>query len=58
MMAGIGMKNCITIPCDLSGRILIPALETSISNALKQGQKPFYLCSLAGTTVMGGFDDF
>jgi glutamate/tyrosine decarboxylase-like PLP-dependent enzyme len=33
-------------------------LEAAIIKAIENGKTPFFVSATAGTTVMGGFDDF
>lgn len=53
---GIGIDNLIAIESDESGCMKPEALEQAIKNSLKQGHKPFFVSSTAGTTVLGAFD--
>lgn len=58
MVAGMGMKQMIQVPSDRwSGKMDHVALEDKIKEQIEKGKKPFFLNSVAGSTVMGGFDD-
>ena len=53
---GLGSSGVHTVPVDEHGAMSISALESAIESVLKVGQKPFYVCATAGTTVRGSYD--
>ncbi|KAK2726130.1 glutamate decarboxylase-like [Artemia franciscana] len=55
-VTGIGIDNCIEVPCDNAGHMLPEELERLVKEALKCGKKPFFVNATAGTTVFGAFD--
>jgi len=58
MTAGMGMQNMIQIPSDRwTGQMEINALEDAIQEQIEKGKHPFFLNTMAGSTVMGAFDD-
>ena len=58
MMCGMGMNQMRKVPCDrLTGQMDPKALEEMVIAEIEKGNKPFYLNSVAGSTVMGSFDD-
>jgi len=58
MVCGMGMNQMRGVPCDrLTGRMSIEALEEMIEAEIAKGNKPFYVNSMAGSTVMGSYDD-
>lgn len=58
LLLGIGIDNCIKIPCDKVGKMLVPELEKEIIKAKNEGGLPFFVVATAGTTVLGAFDPF
>lgn len=58
MLSGMGMDQMRQVPCDRhTGQMSPEALEEMIKDEIAKGNKPFYLNSVAGSTVMGSFDD-
>lgn len=58
MVSGMGMNQMIQVPCDrMSGAMDVEGLEKAIQAEIEKGNKPFFLNSVAGSTVMGSFDD-
>jgi glutamate/tyrosine decarboxylase-like PLP-dependent enzyme len=58
MVAGMGMKNMIQVPSDrMTGEMDCIALEKMVQEQVDKGKKPFFLNSVAGSTVMGSFDN-
>ena len=48
----------IKLPSDrMTGNLDVDALEKAIQTEVDNGNKPFFVNSLMGSTVMGGFDD-
>ena len=39
-----------------SGKIIVSNLIEQIEESIARGEKPFYVCATAGTTVGGAFD--
>ena len=59
MIAGFGMNNCIKVKTDRKGCMIISDLESKLQQAVDvNGKIPFFISATAGTTVMGGFDNF
>eukprot|EP00730_Choanoeca_flexa_P017345 TRINITY_DN8339_c0_g1_i1.p1 TRINITY_DN8339_c0_g1~~TRINITY_DN8339_c0_g1_i1.p1 ORF type:complete len:529 (+),score=132.43 TRINITY_DN8339_c0_g1_i1:108-1694(+) len=58
MMLGIGMNNVFKVEADMRGRINPSALQAAIAQARSDGFTPFLVSATAGSTIMGGFDDF
>ena len=58
MVSGMGMKQIREIPTHLkTGAMNTTSLDKAIQHEISIGNKPFFVNSLAGTTVMGGFDN-
>lgn len=58
MVCGMGMNQMRGVPCDrMTGRMNLDALEEMIQNEIAAGNKPFFVNSMAGSTVMGSYDD-
>mmetsp|Transcript_18073 Transcript_18073/g.30841 ORF Transcript_18073/g.30841 Transcript_18073/m.30841 type:complete len:469 (+) Transcript_18073:27-1433(+) len=58
MVAGMGINNLVNVPCDRMTGVMIPEkLEEALKAEIEKGNKPFFVNTLAGSTVMGGFDD-
>ena len=58
MVCGMGMNNMRDVPCERwTGAMSHEALEEMIVKDIEQGNKPFFVNSVASTTVMGSFDD-
>ncbi|XP_057315030.1 cysteine sulfinic acid decarboxylase-like [Hydractinia symbiolongicarpus] len=53
---GIGTKNLKKITTDKNGKMMVSDLIDQIEAAIARGEKPFYVCATAGTTVKGVFD--
>eukprot|EP00494_Astrolonche_serrata_P028778 UN29045 len=51
------MTNVVNVDTDQYGQIKEENLEAKIQGLIKENKKPFYICALAGTTVMGGYDN-
>jgi glutamate/tyrosine decarboxylase-like PLP-dependent enzyme len=59
MIAGFGMKSCIKVKTDRKGCMIISDLKSKLQQAVNvDGKVPFFISATAGTTVMGGFDNF
>lgn len=56
IVAGIGTCGVHKVAVDRLGRMLPDALETAVRTAVAQGQRPFFVCATASTTVAGAFD--
>ncbi|MEM9051895.1 MAG: pyridoxal-dependent decarboxylase [Bacteroidota bacterium] len=54
---GIGHRGVVKVPVDDHGRVTGAAVEKAVEEALKKGMMPFMICSTAGTTETGSFDD-
>eukprot|EP00980_Cylindrotheca_fusiformis_P016610 scaffold4973_cov135-Cylindrotheca_fusiformis.AAC.28 len=58
MVAGMGTDNMIQVPAIRETSQMDPgALELRIQQEIEKGNKPFFVNAVAGTTVMGAFDD-
>ena len=58
MVSGMGMENMIKLPSDRwTGNLDTDALERAIEAEKAKGNHPFFVNSIMGSTVMGGFDD-
>lgn len=55
---GIGIDNLIKVKSDSKGKIILSELELAIQESKQRGEIPFIVCGIAGTTVLGAFDDF
>jgi len=54
----MGMDQMITVPCHRdTGAMRTDALEELVEREIKKGSTPFYVNTMAGTTVMGSFDN-
>jgi len=53
---GLGMNNIISIPVDVSGKMIVSLLEKAIRESIQSGAVPLMVCATAGTTVLGAFD--
>ncbi|EDQ93000.1 uncharacterized protein MONBRDRAFT_19231 [Monosiga brevicollis MX1] len=58
MVLGLGMNAVVAVAADRSGHMLADDLVAKIAEARAKGQTPFAVSATAGTTIMGGFDDF
>lgn len=58
MVGGMGMDQMRTVPCERwTGKMKLDVLEEMIEDEIAKGNKPFYVNAMAGSTVMGSFDD-
>ena len=58
MVAGMGMNNFVQIEGDRwTGKMIPEALDKAIREQKALGKTPFFVNSVAGSTVMGSFDD-
>ena len=57
MVSGMGMHQMRQVPAEDSGRMDSVALEKMIKEEIEKGNKPFFVNSVAGTTVLGAYDD-
>jgi len=58
-MSGMGMNSMLYVPCERdTGKMRIDKLEEMVKREIEAGNKPFYVNSTAGTTVIGSYDDF
>uniref|UniRef100_U5ELT3 Putative glutamate decarboxylase n=1 Tax=Corethrella appendiculata TaxID=1370023 RepID=U5ELT3_9DIPT len=55
-VGGLGTDNCVMIPSDDHGKMIVSELERAIIQRKSIGQIPFFVCATAGTTVLGAFD--
>lgn len=53
---GFAKDAVITIPTDTDGRMLVPMLEASLRQAVRQGRLPVAVVATAGTTDLGAID--
>ncbi len=53
---GIGAKNVIKVKADKSGKLIPAELQKEIENALKRGEKPFFVAATCATTLLGAYD--
>jgi glutamate/tyrosine decarboxylase-like PLP-dependent enzyme len=58
MLAGIGMDACVPVAASMEGSMSASALDEEITRCRADGKTPFFVSCTAGTTVLGGFDDF
>jgi glutamate/tyrosine decarboxylase-like PLP-dependent enzyme len=55
---GLGSRNCIKIPTDPQGRMLVDDLDQALTAAKQAGNKqPFFVNATCGTTVFGAYDN-
>ncbi len=54
---GLGRDRLWQIPTNPRGEMQLDALEQAIQTASQQGQIPFFIAAVAGTTVTGAVDD-
>lgn len=54
-VCGLGTDNCIMVPSDEHGKMIVPELERLIVERKARGQIPFFVSATAGTTVLGKF---
>jgi len=57
-LTGLGSQNLISVESDGNGCMSATALEAAVVQAKKEGKKPFFVGSTAGTTVLGAYDPF
>jgi len=58
MIAGMGMKSLLKVPCYReSGQMIPEKFEEMVKREIDKGNKPFFLNTNAGTTVLGSYDD-
>ena len=58
MVAGMGMNQMIKVPAERwTGQMIPEKLEQAVQEQINQGNKPFFVNSTMGSTVMGAFDD-
>ncbi|KAF7283962.1 hypothetical protein GWI33_022785 [Rhynchophorus ferrugineus] len=55
-VCGLGTDNCVMVPSDECGRMIPRELERLVIERKNKGHIPFFVCSTAGTTVLGAFD--
>ncbi|RKY18380.1 MAG: glutamate decarboxylase [Planctomycetota bacterium] len=55
-VVGLGQDAVRKVAVDAQGRMQPDALEAAIQQALARGERPFFLCATASTTVAGAFD--
>jgi len=54
---GIGTDNLVKVACDDAGRIIPSALEEAVVKTKEEGKIPFFIAAVAGTTVLGAYDN-
>lgn len=52
-VCGLGTDNCIMVPSDESGKMIVSELDRLIKERKAMGQIPFFVNATAGTTVLG-----
>jgi glutamate/tyrosine decarboxylase-like PLP-dependent enzyme len=58
MLSGMGMDNIRMIPTiKNTGAMNLDLLDAAIAEDVAAGRTPFFVNSVTGTTVMGGFDN-
>lgn len=58
MIAGMGTDHMIQVPADRTTSQMDPsALEQCVKDEIAKGNHPFFVNAVAGSTVMGAFDD-
>lgn len=55
-VCGLGTENCVSVPSDEHGHMIVSELERLILERKARGQIPFFVNATAGTTVLGSFD--
>jgi len=53
---GIGAKNVVKVKSDKKGKLIPAELELEITNAIKRGEKPFFVAATCATTLLGAYD--
>jgi glutamate/tyrosine decarboxylase-like PLP-dependent enzyme len=56
-VVGLGRDRLIKIPTNYRGEMDVTALEASIQSTIAQGQIPFFIGAIAGTTITGAVDN-
>merc|ERR1712187_693624 len=57
-LTGLGSDNLISVETDDRGRMIPDKLRAAVLEVKKEGGKPFFVGSTAGTTVLGAYDPF
>lgn len=52
-VCGLGTDNCIMVPSDESGKMIVSELDRLIKEQKAKGHIPFFVNATAGTTVIG-----
>lgn len=52
-VGGLGTDNCVMVPSDENGKLIVSELERLIKERKAMGQIPFFVNATAGTTVLG-----
>lgn len=52
-VCGLGTDNCVMVPSDEHGKMIVSELERLILERKAKGQIPFFVNATAGTTVLG-----
>uniref|UniRef100_A0A336MQR1 CSON003354 protein n=1 Tax=Culicoides sonorensis TaxID=179676 RepID=A0A336MQR1_CULSO len=55
-VCGLGTDNCIMVPSDEHGKMIVSELDRLIAEQKAKGHIPFFVNATAGTTVLGAFD--
>ncbi|CAA9999217.1 unnamed protein product [Nesidiocoris tenuis] len=55
-VCGLGTDNCVEVPSDEQGRMIVSELERLVKERKAKGQIPFFVNCTSGTTVLGAFD--
>ena len=55
---GMGKKAVIAVDTNVNGEMDPSSLRRHIEKLRSEGKNPFCVSALAGSTVMGGFDNF
>ncbi|XP_023218241.1 cysteine sulfinic acid decarboxylase-like [Centruroides sculpturatus] len=53
---GMGTETVVRVKTDSLGRMIPGELEAAILEAKRKGNKPYFVCATAGTTVLGAYD--
>eukprot|EP01105_Mastigella_eilhardi_P016862 TRINITY_DN3860_c0_g1_i1.p1 TRINITY_DN3860_c0_g1~~TRINITY_DN3860_c0_g1_i1.p1 ORF type:complete len:508 (-),score=117.99 TRINITY_DN3860_c0_g1_i1:145-1668(-) len=56
LQLGLGIRAIYKVKSDDYGRMRADALEEAVQQSEKKGERPFFVCATAGTTVLGAFD--
>jgi len=54
---GLGTKSVKKVKTDSNGKMITEELRAEIIKAQSHGERPFFVCATAGTTVAGAYDD-